>query len=61
MIRYEETYNSLNLQDDRPKKMFGPWAQTSVKYKDVSPFYISLRIHDMFMHNVMFDSCAPKI
>ena len=55
MIRSEETSDILNLQDDRPKIMFGPWAQTSVKSEDVPPFYISLRIHDMFLHNAMFD------
>ena len=37
-----------------------------MKYEDVPSFYISLRIHDMFLHNVMFDSSAshnlmPKI
>ena len=26
MIRSEETSNTLNLQDDRPKIVFGPWA-----------------------------------
>ena len=46
--------------------MFGPWAQTSIKSKDIPPFYIILRIHDMFLHNDMFDSGAshnlmPKI
>ena len=38
--------------------MFGPWSQTLDKSKYVPPFYISLRIHDMFLHNVMFDSGA---
>lgn len=66
MIKYEETYDSLNLQDDHPKIMFGPCAQTSIKFEVVPPFYISLRIHDMFLHNAMFDSSAshnliPKI
>ena len=46
--------------------MFGPWAQASLKSEDVPPFYISLTIHDMFLHNAMFDSGAshnlmPKI
>ena len=27
MIKSEETSDTLNLQDDRPKIMFGPWAQ----------------------------------
>jgi hypothetical protein len=35
--------------------MFGPWAQASLKSEDVPPFYISLTIHDMFLHNAMFD------
>ena len=66
MIKYEETSNTLNIQDDCPKVMFCPWAKTSVKYDDVPPFYISLIIHDMFLHNVVFDSNAshnliPKI
>lgn len=26
MIKSEETYDTSNLQDDRPKIMFGPWA-----------------------------------
>ena len=66
MRKFEETSNTLNIQDDRPKIMFGPWAQASLKSEDVPPFYISLTIHDMFLHNVMFDSGAshnlmPKI
>jgi hypothetical protein len=40
--------------------MFGPWAHASVKTKDVPPFYISLRIHDMFLHNAMFDLGASQ-
>ena len=58
MIKSEETFDTLNLQDDRPKIMFGPWAQASLKSEDVPPFYIILTIHDMFMHNTMFDSGA---
>ena len=66
MIKSKETYDSLNIQDDCPKIMFGPWAQTSVKYEDIPPFHISLRIDDMFLHNAIFDSGAshnlmPKI
>ena len=46
--------------------MFGPWAQASLKFEDVPPFYISLTIHDMSLHHAMFDSGAshnlmPKI
>ena len=38
--------------------MFGPWVQSLDKVEDVPPFYISLRIHDMFLQNAMLDSCA---
>ena len=58
MIKSEETSDTLNLQDDKLKIMFGPWAQASLKSEDVPPFYISLIIHDMFLHNAMFDSGA---
>ena len=58
MIKSEETSDTLNLQDDKPKIMFGPWAQASLKSEDVPPFYISLTIHDMFLHNVIVDSSA---
>ena len=55
MIKSKETSISLNLQDDKPKIMFGPWTQAFLKSEDVPPFYISLTIHDMFLHNAMFD------
>jgi hypothetical protein len=55
MIKSEETSDTLNIQDDKPKIMFGPWAQAFLKSEDVPPFYISLTIHDMFLHNAMFD------
>ena len=58
MIKSEETSDTLNLQDDKPKSMFGPWAQAPLRSEDASPFYINLTIHDMFLHNAMFDSGA---
>ena len=66
MIKFEESFDSLNIQDDHPKIMFGPWGQSLDKFEDVPPFYISLRIHEMFLHNAMFDTCAshnlmPKV
>ena len=58
MMKFEESYDSLNLQDDHPEILFGPWEQSLDKAKDVPPFYINLRIHDMFLHNTMLDSGA---
>ena len=37
--------------------MFGPRVESSQE-DDVPPFYISLRIHNLFLHNVMLDSGA---
>ena len=48
--------DSLNLQDDHPKIMFRPWVQSLDKVEDVTPFYISFRIHDMLLHNAILDS-----
>ena len=66
MIKYEESFDSLNIQYDHPKIMFGPWSQTLEKTEDVPPFYIILRVHDVFLHNAMFNSGAshnlmPKV
>ena len=48
MIKSEETSDTLNLQDDKPKIMFGPWAQASLRSEDAPPFYISLTILTCF-------------
>ena len=55
----------MNLQNDKPTIMFGPRVEISQE-DDVPPFYISLRIHNLFLHNAMLDSGAshnlmPKI
>ena len=48
--------NSLNLQEERPMVVFGP----RVEEIDPStpPFYVSLVIHDLLLHNCMLDSGA---
>ena len=38
--------------------MFGPSIQEALNSEDIPPFYINLTIHDMFLHNAMFDSGA---
>lgn len=47
----------MNLKDDRRTIMFGPRVESSEE-DDVPPFYISLRIHNLFLHNTMLDSSA---
>ena len=66
MLRTEErTFDTLNLQDDHPTFLFGPRVEENDD-DEVPPFYISLNVHDMILHNAMLDSRAshnlmPKV
>ena len=57
MLKAEDTSDSVKLHDDRPTIMFGPRVESSEE-DDAPPFYISLRNHNMFLHNTMLDSGA---
>jgi hypothetical protein len=66
MLKMEETYDTLNIEDDHPAILFGPWVEESNDANDVPSFYVSLKIHDMTLHNAMLDSGAshnlmPKV
>ena len=54
MLKVEDSSDTVNLQDDKPTIMFGPRVEKSQE-DDVTPFYISLRIHNLFLHNAMLD------
>ena len=47
MLKFEDSSDTINLQDDNPTIMFGPRVESSQE-DDVPPFYISLRIHNLF-------------
>jgi hypothetical protein len=48
----------INLQDERPKIMFGPHIEND---KDsMAPFYITLIVHDHFFNNCMLESSASQ-
>jgi hypothetical protein len=54
----------INLEDDRPTIMFGMYIENAKDY--VTPFYITLTVHDNLLHNCMLDSGAsynlmPKV
>lgn len=57
ILKFEDSSDTVNLQDDKPTIMFGPRVESS-QVDDVPPFYISPRIHILFLHNVMLDSGA---
>lgn len=55
MLKVEYFPDTVNLHDDKPTLMFGPRLENLVE-DDVPPFNISLKIHDMYLHNTMIDS-----
>ena len=57
--------DTINLQDDKPIILFGHRLENQDE-NEVPPFYINLRIHNIFLHNSMLDSRAshnlmPKV
>jgi hypothetical protein len=61
ILKMEETSDTLNIQDDHPDILFGPRVEESSDVDEVPPFYVSLKIHDMTLHNAMLDSGASII
>jgi hypothetical protein len=46
----------IKLEDDNPNITFGPHFEGA--RDTVSPFYITLNVHDRLLHNCMLDSGA---
>ena len=49
--------DTINLQDDSPTIFFGPRMEPNDD-DDVPPFYVTFKVHDLNLHNSMFDSGA---
>ena len=47
--------DTMNLTDDQPKIFFRHEVDGRDDTGEVAPFYISLNIHDLILHNVMLD------
>jgi hypothetical protein len=50
--------DTVNLTDDQPELLFEPEVDGRDDNGDVTPFYISLNIHELILHNAMLDSVA---
>jgi hypothetical protein len=50
--------DTVNLTDDQPELLFGPEVDGHNDTGDVAPFYVSLNIHNLILHNAMLDSGA---
>jgi hypothetical protein len=56
----------IHLDHDHPTILFGPCVEEMDDTEDVPPFYVSLKVHDMTLHNTMLDLGAshnlmPKV
>jgi hypothetical protein len=66
MLKMGQTYDNLNIKYDHPTILFGPRVEERNKNEEVPPFYVSLKIHNMILHNAMLNSGAshnlmPKV
>lgn len=51
-----ENTNSVSLNNDQPKLLFGLEVEGKQQEGGVPPFYVNLNIHDKILHNSMLDS-----
>ena len=57
-LKIEENEDTVNLNDDKPELIFGPNIEGRYQEGPVPPFYVSLNVHEKFLHNAMHDSGA---
>lgn len=58
VLKIWEVTDTFNLIDWQPKLLFGPEVEGKSQDGNVPPFYVSLKIHDIVIHNSMLDSGA---
>jgi hypothetical protein len=66
MLKMGQTPDTLNVQDDHPAILFGLRVEETSDTEDIPLFYVSLKFHDMTLHNSMLDLGAshnlmPKV
>jgi hypothetical protein len=52
----ERQSDVINMEDDKPNITFGPHFEGA--RDTITPFYITLKVHDRLLHNFMLDSGA---
>jgi len=55
-----ENIDTFKISDDQLEILFGPEFDEKLQEGDVSPFYVSLMIHDKILHNAMPDLGASQ-
>jgi hypothetical protein len=60
MLKMGGTPDTLNVQDDHPSILSGPGIEETNDIKDLPMFYVSLKVHEINLHNIMLDSVASN-
>ena len=60
ILHIDPLSDMVNVEDDHPKLIFGPTLEGQSEDSEVPSFYISLRLHEYVLHNVLFDSGASS-
>jgi len=58
MFKVDQMSDMVNVIDDHPEILFGPVVDCNLEDREVPPFYLSLKLHDLILHNAMLDSEA---
>jgi hypothetical protein len=53
--------DTVNLIDDQPELLFGSEVDGQIDNGSIAPFYISLNIDDLILHNAMLDLGASHL
>jgi hypothetical protein len=66
MMKMGGNPDTLNIQDDHPAILLSSHVEETNDTEEIPLFYISLKVHDMTLHNAMLDSSAlhnlmPKV
>lgn len=56
ILNIDPLSDMVSVEDDHPELIFGLALEGKFEDSEVSPFYISLRLHEYVLHNSMFDS-----
>ena len=55
MLKVDPMSDMVNVEANQPKLLFGPTIDGKLEDSEVPPFYLSLRVHQCILHNVMLE------
>ena len=55
MLKLDHMSDMVNVSDDHPELLFALAVDGNLEDSEVTPFYLSLRIHDYIIHNAILN------